>query len=156
MNKKLICLIVVVLAAVIALGLYFASEYGLFGEISYTYNIEYSTNIKVTLDTTDGFRFADGNPFTVSEHGEACTTGQFIYEETYDQLVADATEGIFSNILETGSKDGFEYVFWNFADSEYNIVMRFGDTGAAIALNNLVSEESARECFDRLTFAIVE
>lgn len=156
MNKKLICLIVVILAAVIALGLFLASEYGLFGEISYTYSVEDSVKVQVTLDTTGGYSFSHEIPFTVSEKGESRTVGQFIYEETYDQFVIDAINGEYTAILDGGERDGYEYVFWNFNDSEYNYVLLFPDTGTGIILSNLISEESARECFERLTFAIAE
>ena len=47
-------------------------------------------------------------------------------------------------------------VFWSYGITEYNIALRFGSTGTAIVLSNRVSEENARECFERLTFEVVE
>lgn len=156
MKKKLICVLAVICIALAALGLYLASEYGLFGKISYTYSLDDSVQVEVTLNTTNGFKYSHELPFTVSQDGEDRIMGQFIYSETYYQFVSDARSGEHCTVLETGEKDGFEYIFWSFSGSEFNYAILFGDTGTGVILSNLISEESARECFDRLTFTLVQ
>lgn len=59
-----------------------------------------------------------------------------------------------ATILDSGEKDGCEYVMWNYNDSEYDYAILIEDSNTGILLGNDVSEESAKECFQRLTISV--
>lgn len=59
-----------------------------------------------------------------------------------------------AKLLDSGTKDGNEYIFWSFNDREFNYAILIKDSNTGVILGNNVSEESARECFERLTFTV--
>lgn len=124
--------------------------------MSYTYTVDNGDCLSITMDTTDGYKLSSGVPFTVTQHGEEVSTGQFLYSEYYTEYVNIVQADSNSTVLDSGEKDGSEYLFWNYNDTEYNYVMLVGGTDTAILISNLISEESARACIDRLTVSVLE
>lgn len=119
---------------------------------AFTYNVETGDTIKVQLDTTNKYDLSASLPFTISRDGEALSKGRFIYGsifEDYQEIVDQDEDAV---ILETGIKDGNSYFLWSYQGTEYNYVVLIQDSETAILICNQVSEESARACFERLTF----
>jgi len=121
--------------------------------ISYTYQLTTGDSVKVTLDTSEGYSLASEIPFTISCNGETLSQGMFITEDDYKQYVSVVTSDLSATILEQSSKDGNEYIFWSYNDSEYNYAIMIEGSDSAILLGNNVSEDSARACFERLEFS---
>ena len=57
-------------------------------------------------------------------------------------------------MLDSGKKDGNDYFFWCYNDTEWNYVIKINGSNTGIVLGNNVSEESAKECFNRLTITV--
>ena len=57
-------------------------------------------------------------------------------------------------MLDSGTKDGIEYIFWSYQDAEYDYAILIEESETGIILGNNVSEDSAKECFERLHFEI--
>lgn len=45
---------------------------------------------------------------------------------------------------------------WNYNDSEFNYVVMINGTNTGMLIANNISEESAKECFDRLEIKVKE
>ena len=118
---------------------------------TYTFNVETGDSVKVKLDTSDKYNITSEVPFEISQDGDVKSQGTFIFGEAYEQYkdVVDTDEN--AELLDSGNKDGNEYVFWSYNDSEYNYAILIEGSSTGLILGNDVSEESAKECFNRLT-----
>lgn len=118
---------------------------------TYTFNVETGDSVKVKLDTSDKYNITSEVPFEISQDGDIKSQGTFIFGEAYVQYkdVVDTDEN--AELLDSGNKDGNEYVFWSYNDSEYNYAILIEGSSTGLILANDVSEESAKECFNRLT-----
>jgi len=121
---------------------------------SYTFSVETGDAIKITLDTSDKYDITSEVPFVISHDGATLSQGIFLAADDYKAYadVVNADEN--AVVLDSGSKDGNSYIFWSYNDSEFNYVIMVQDSGTGILIGNNVSEESARECFERLTFSV--
>ena len=128
---------------------------GCTSHMAYTYSVETGDSIKVSLDTSDGYSITAEVPFAISVKGEKQTDGTFIYGEMYQQYVevVNSTEG--AEVLDSGTKDGNTYIFWTY-NGEYNYAIQVGNSNTGMILGNVVSEDSARACFERLTISVAD
>ena len=112
---------------------------------SYTYTVETGDKVKITLNTTDGYDLSSDLPFAISKDGNTLSQGTFIQESYYEQYVNAAnTQG---QIIDRGSNDNIEYVFYSYNNSEYNYVIKIKDSNTALLLGNPNSQEEAKKCF---------
>ena len=120
---------------------------------SFTYNIDNGDMVRVELDTTGGeYNITSDLPFSITVSGEIQTQGKFIQGEAYTQFVTAAQTDKKATVLDSGTtKEGNEYVFWSYDGMEFNHAVKIADSSTALLLGNMVSEESARACFERLT-----
>lgn len=119
---------------------------------SFTYKVETGDNVEVTLDTSDGYDLSSKLPFTISKDGKSLSQGTFIKGSYYKQYVSAAeTQG---QIIDRGSKDNIEYVFYSYDNSEFNYVINLKNSSTALLLGNNHSQEEAEKCFELLSFAI--
>lgn len=117
---------------------------------SYTYTVETGDKVKITLNTTDGYDLSSDLPFKISKDGNNLSQGTFIQGSYYEQYVNAAnTQG---QIIDKGSNDNIEYVFYSYNNSEYNYVIKIKNSNTALLLGNPNSEEEAKKCFDLLSF----
>jgi hypothetical protein len=123
---------------------------------SFTFNVETGDRVKVKLDTSDDYNLSSELPFTISCDDETLSQGTFIFVEAYEEYVDAVRSDENAEPLDSGTKDGNEYYFWCYKDSEWNYVIKIKDSNTGVLLGNPVSEESAKECFDRLTFSLEE
>lgn len=119
---------------------------------SYTYEVTTGDKIEIKLKTGDGYAISSNVPFEISKSDSVLSQGTFIKIDDYDQYVNNAKQDSKSKILESSTKDGITYVFYNYNDQEYNYIISIDNSNTAIVLGNNVSESSAREVFDRLSF----
>ena len=123
---------------------------------SYTFDVDTGDQIEVSLDTTGGFDLSATVPFTISQNGNTLSQGTFIYGDVYDNYVEVVNNDVDAVLIDSGKKNGNEYIFWCYEDVEFNyaILVRGSDTG--LVIGNLISEESAKECFERLTISVAD
>lgn len=148
MSKKILaCLVALVCVLTVLAGCTTTSS------VSYTYRVDTGDSIKVTLDTSDKYRISSKLPFTITQDGQTLTQGTFIQGDAYSEYVNAVERDEKARVLDSGTKDGNEYEFWAFDNSEYNYVIRINGTNTGVLLGNVVSQESAQECFNRLTIS---
>lgn len=121
---------------------------------SITYKVETGDNIKITLDTTDGHKMTTKLPFEISKDGIIQTQGIFITAADYKEYLALFDKNSKNTITDSGERDGISYIHWIHNNSEYNYAILIKDSNTGVLLGNKVSEESAKECFNRLTFTL--
>ncbi len=145
--KKIFCLfIVIAIAATIA---------GCTSSMSYTFNVGTGDKIVVKLDTSNGLSLSAKNPITVSRDETDVSHIIFIEGDMYDDYASLANIDENVNVLESGEKDGNSYVFWNYG-SEWNCVLFVNGSDTAVLIGNAISEDSARECLNSLTFSVAD
>lgn len=121
--------------------------------LAYTFSIDNGDAIKVSLDIKGKYKITSDVPFTISCNGEDLTQGTFIHGEYYEQYVNAVQNDEKAVLLDSGEKDGNQYIFWSFDGKEYNYAVLVTGSNTGLILSNHVSEESARECFNRLTIS---
>lgn len=123
---------------------------------SFTFDVETGDNIKLKLDISDDYDISSDLPFSISCGGKTLSQGTFIFAEAYEEYIDAAQSDGKVKSLDSGERDGNDYYFWCYDDSEWNYVILINGSNTAIILANNVSEESAEECFKRLTISVVE
>lgn len=123
---------------------------------SFTFSVETGDKVCVELDTTGGYDISSDLPFKISKDGSVLSQGTFIEAEWFEYYAEAANTDPDAKVIETNTKDSNQYVFWVYDNSQYNYTILVGDSDTGILLGNDVSEESARECFDRLTISLEE
>lgn len=123
---------------------------------AYTYNVETGDSVKISLDTSDQYDITSNLPFVISHDEETLSQGVFMTAENYGQYVEVVNADETATLLDSGSKDGNQYIFWSYNGAEYNYAILIGDSNTGVLLGNNVSEESARECFERLKINVVK
>lgn len=118
--------------------------------MTYKYSVDTGDEIKITLDTSDEYKLTPELPFSISHDGETLSQGQFIIAESYSQYVDVVNSDEKATLIDSGSKDGNEYIFWSYNDSEYNYAVLIADSNTGVVIGNPVSEEAATECFERI------
>ncbi len=123
---------------------------------AFTFSIDNGDMIRVSLDTSDSYDITSDLPFVISCGDETLSQGIFIHSDVYEQYAGLVDSDESAVLLDSGTKDGNAYIFWSYNDSEYNYAILIGGSDTGILLANNVSEESARQCFDRLTVSAEE
>ncbi len=118
--------------------------------MSYTYSVETGDKIEITLDTSDEYELTSKLPFSILHDGETLSQGKFITAESYSEYEAVVNSDEKAKLIDSGDKDGNKYLFWSYNGSEYNYAVLIADSNTAVLIGNLVSEESAKECFERI------
>lgn len=147
MKKTVLCILALVCVLAMVTGCNFHSS------ISYTFSIDNGDSIEVELDTTDKYSMTSDVPFTVTLDGEAQSYGTFIHSDVYPEY-ANIGEAENTQVLDSGTKDGNQYIFWCFDGKEYNYAILVEGSNTGVLLGNMISQESAQACFDRLTITV--
>lgn len=121
---------------------------------SYIFTVETGDKIKVKLNTTDGYDLSSDLPFTISKEGNTLSQGTFITISSYNEYVNVAKTDSLAKVIDEGSKDNIEYVFYSYNNSEYNYVIKVENSNTGILLGNPNSREEAEKCFELLTFTL--
>lgn len=124
--------------------------------VSYTYDLDTGDKIKITLDTSDGYEMEGEIPFVISDDGEEISHGMFISVEDYNSYKNVVSNDENAVIIEQKSSEESDYIFWSYNESEYNYAIYLKNTNVGILLGNVISEDVARECFDRISFSVVD
>lgn len=119
---------------------------------AYTFSVETGDSIKVTLDTSDSFDITSKVPFIISDKNGETSQGTFITAANYQAYVDAVKTDEKATILDSGEKDGNEYIFWTFNEAEFNYVVLIKNSDTGVLIGNPTSEASAKESFQRLTF----
>lgn len=121
-------------------------------KVSYTYSVETGDKIKISFTTGNGYMISDSSPFEITKNGQTLSQGVFISLEGYEQFVEANAEWMNNaKVIENKKKGDNEYTLYNYNDSEWDYVIKIGNSKTGLFLSNSVSEKSARECFNRLT-----
>lgn len=123
---------------------------------TYRYTVDTGDEIDIRLDTTGGYDISSAVPFEISKDGKVCSTGTFITASDCEAYVSVIKEDDMAEIIDSGEKDTISYYMWAYNDSEFNYVIMIKDSGTGIILGNNVSEDTAKEIFDRLEISLIE
>ena len=123
---------------------------------AYTFTVDNGDKIKIELNTAGNYDLSAELPFTISCDKETLSQGSFVLAKSYQQYVSVVNSDENAELIDSGTKDGNEYIFWCYNGSEYNYAILIEGSNTGIVLGNPISKESAKECFDRLTISAEE
>lgn len=123
---------------------------------AFTFSVETGDKVRVELNTTGGYDLTSSLPFEISQDGVTLSQGIFIEADKFESYSEAANTDAQAKVIESDTKGKNQYIFWSYNDSEFNIAILIGDSNTGILLGNSTSEESARECFNRLSISIDE
>ncbi len=119
--------------------------------LAYTFKVETGDKIKIELNTTGGYSMTSNLPFVISKDEESLSQGIFISSDQYDQYISSVNNDSNAKIIENTTKDGIEYTFYSYNNSEWNYIIKINNSNTGLLIGNPISQESAEECFGRLT-----
>jgi len=119
---------------------------------SLTYNVETGDKIKVELNTTKGYDIDSDLPWTISKDEENLSKGKFLTLEGYEYYMGFIEDGSVE-VIDSGVKDNIEWILYK-TNNEYNYLIKVSGSNTGILVGNNISLESAKECFERLTFEL--
>lgn len=121
--------------------------------MSYTFKVETGDTIKIKLDTTNGHSINSELPFKITKDGKTLSQGMFINMNGYDQYITGVNNSNSVKIIDKGTKNGVEYTFYSYNNTEYNYIIKISGSNTGVLLGNNQSQEIAEECFKLLTFS---
>lgn len=121
---------------------------------SYTFDVETGDQVTLTLDTTDDYDITSKLPFSISHDQDVLMQGKFILGDGYEQYVEAVHTDEKAQLLDSGTKDGNDYIFWCYNNMEYNYVVYVNGSDTGVILSCPVSEDAAKACFERLTITL--
>ena len=124
--------------------------------ISYTYSVSTGDKVKLTVDTADNYSITKDLPFTITKDGSTLSQGKFITKENYAEIITSVKTDEKATIINSGNKDDDEFIFWSYNNSEYNYAILINDSDTGVIIGNPISEESARECFEKIKISKVK
>ncbi len=140
---------VIIITAILILGKFTT-------KLSYTYEVNTGDKITLSLNTTDGYSMTQDMPFSITKDDGIISRGTFIEASAYEvyESSMDLIDGIVNS--DKGEKDGITYLYFNYNNTEFDYIIKINDSNTGLLLSNSISEESAKEMFDRLSFEIVK
>lgn len=121
---------------------------------AFTYKVETGDRIRVELDKSNGYNI-DGNlPFTITKDNETVSQGSFISLDDYESYINVINNSESNTIISNGKKDGMIYMFYSHNSQEWNYIIKIENTNTAVLLGNIVSQESAEKCFNKLSISL--
>lgn len=151
--KKVITLLMVTILMVICLV-----GCSTHANVSYTYDVDTGDKVKITMDVKDGYKMTSSLPIDFSKSDAVISQGTFGRADVYDTYMQlyNTTDDI--KLLDQGVDEskGISYLFLEIkgVNTEYDYIIKINDSNTSFMLGNIVSEESAREIFNRLSFTV--
>ncbi|MDY2632899.1 MAG: hypothetical protein SOV85_16370 [Clostridium sp.] len=121
---------------------------------AYTYSVTTGDSVKIKLNTSDNYDISADMPFKITKDGEVLSQGTFMQGEMYNQYVESAQYDEKVKVIDSGKIGENEFLFYEYNNSEFNYVVLVRDSNTGLIIGNNVSEESARECFERLEISL--
>ncbi len=121
--------------------------------LTYKFSVDNGDSILIKLDTTDKFKMTTDVPFSISQDGKEVGQGTFIHAEAFEQFKTAAETDPKATMLDSGEKDGNQYIYWNYDDKEFNYVVLVTDSNTGVIVSSNISQEAATECFNRMTIS---
>ena len=118
--------------------------------MTYKYSVDTGDEINITFNLSDNYKLKTELPFSISKDDETLIQGQFVTSENYNQFLDKINSDEKATLIDSGNKDGNEYIFWSYNESEYDYAILIGDSQTALVIASPVSEEAATECFERI------
>jgi len=140
---------VIIITAILILGKFTT-------KLSYTYEVNTGDKITLSLNTTDGYSMTQDMPFSITKDDGIISRGTFIEASAYE--VYESSMDLIGGIVNSdkGEKDGITYLYFNYNNTEFDYIIKINDSNTGLLLSNSISEESAKEMFERLSFEIVK
>ncbi len=124
--------------------------------MSYTFTVSTGDEIKISLDTSDGYRLTEeDSTFSVEKDDEVVLQGIFLDETMYNDYMERAKAADISVIAED-EKDGNPYFYYQTevsAGTACQILLWIDGSQTGIMLASLSPQEDVDPAFERLEFS---
>lgn len=125
-------------------------------KLSYTYEVNTGDKISLILSTSGGYSMTSDMPFSITKDDGIISRGTFIEASAYEvyESSMELIDGIVNS--DKGEKDGITYLYFNYNNTEFDYIIKINNSNTGVLLSNSISEESAREMFEKLSFNIIK
>jgi len=115
-----------------------------------------SEKINITLNTTDGYDISAELPFYVTKNAKKICQGEFITIDSYDQALIDlkSTSGV--KIIDKGSRDEGDYIFYSYDDSSFEYILKLKKSNTTIHLTSNDKKDDITTCAKLLKFEKID
>lgn len=154
-KKGLFITIGIIIAVIIVVGIVLLFT-KLNSKLSYTYEVNTGDKVVLTLNTSNGYSMTSDMPFSITKDEGIISRGTFIESAAYE--VYESSMGLIDGIVSSdkGEKNGISYLYFNYNNTEFDYIIKINDSNTGVLLSNSISEESAKEIFDKLSFDIIK
>lgn len=152
-RRKIVKKIVSVVVLGIILILLVFTLTGCTSSMSFIYNVSTGDQIKVQLDTSNGYKISSKVPFEITKDDTILSQGTFITIDGYEQYANAIGSDSVVKIIDRGEKENIEYIFYSYNNTEFNYIIKVLNSNTGILIGNNQSQQSAEECFKRLTIS---
>ncbi len=123
---------------------------------AYSFNVETGDEVKIEMDTSGGYNITKEIPFEISKDDEVISEGTFLSEDGVDyyEEAIDTDDDV--EIVDEGTKGEVSYIFYIYDDEQYNYFVTIKGAKTGIMLSSTVSEDDAKDVFERLTITVEE
>jgi|GEM_PF-2001698 len=122
--------------------------------MSFTFTLDTGDNVKVKLNTTDGYKLSHENGnFHVSKDDANLLSGVFIIGDMYDDYETAMSEQ--GTLIESGDNYNF-YAVEGESGTEHWYLVKLPTDNTALILGGNAGEENARTAYELLTFELVD
>ena len=122
---------------------------------SLTFNVETGDQIKVSLDTTNGYKLSQNDgTITVEKDGETILQGVFVTPEQFSEYDSSINSTFGVDILEHKSEAPLFYLYQVEGESgtETDFLAQIDGAQAGVIFGSLSSLEDAKAAYNALTF----
>lgn len=123
-------------------------------EISYSYDVTTGDRVKVTLNAKDGYTMTASSPIRIKKDDADIAEAKFYQLSAYSSTISAAKSMSNTKVIDEGSTDDVDYLFYNYNNEEFSYVIRIKNSKTCIVLTTTKSEDTAKECFKRLQFKL--
>lgn len=149
--KKFGTILLVVVIVIALVGCSYSTS------MSWTFKVETGDTIVAKLDTTGGYKISSKTPVEISKDDEVLAECIFLLEESYKEFDSNFRTAPNVMSMREGTKDGNSYLYAildldNYYQYCYLIFVKGSHTGVMLLCE--IDEETAADCFERLTLTL--
>lgn len=125
--------------------------------MSWTFKVETGDTIVAKLDTTGGYKISSKTPVVITKDDDTLVECIFLLEESYKEFEANFHDAPNSELIRESTKDGNSYLYAildldDYYQYCYLIFVKGSHTGVLLLCE--IDEETAADCFERLTLTL--
>ena len=130
-------------------------------EKSYTYEVSTGDDIKVTIDTTDGYNYKEKDEsYAITKKDDTICEWTFVTMDGYNSYIELYNNSDSATLIKDSSNDNIDYSIYRVNNTaanmiEYDNLIKVKNSNTAIIMGSF-SEENMNKCLELISFELVK